>query len=123
MNGSCGKTAARLGDYMGGRLPAARIKRNADRKVEWVYAQSVKFVSDLRVVYEIQVSLDENKQNAATREQTIPHNSPEKPGRTDSTNPSAPKQQNRADELGRNLRLLAPQFPVLSASICSRRMP
>ena len=68
--------------------------------------------------------LNENGQNPTTREQTIPQNSPNKqPGSTDNTNPSAPKQQNRADEIGRNLRVLASQFPVLSGSIGERRMP
>ncbi len=100
------------------------IYRNADRKVHRVYAQSVKFVSDLRVVYEIQTRLNDYEQNSVTREQTSPQNSPDKrPGRTDNTNPSAPKQQNRADEIGRNLRLLASQLPVLSGSIGERRMP
>ncbi len=104
-------------------LPAT-IYRNADRQAHLVYARSTKFVSDLRVVYEIQTRLNENEQNPATREQTIPQNSPEKqPGRTDNTNPSAPKQQNRADEVGRNLRVLAAQIPVLSGSIGERRMP
>ena len=105
-------------------LHPAAIYRNADRRAHLVYAHSVKFVSDLRVVYEIQTRLNENEQNPATREQTSPKNSPDKqPGRTDNTNPSAPKQQNRADEIGRNLRVLASQFPVLSGSIGQRRMP
>ncbi len=105
-------------------LHPATIYRNADRQAHLVYARSTKFVSDLRVVYEIQTRLNENQQNPATREQTIPQNSPDKqPGRTDNTNPSAPKQQNRADEIGRNLRLLASQLPVLSGSIGERRMP
>jgi anti-sigma factor RsiW len=105
-------------------LRPATIYRNADRKVHLVYAQSVKFVSDLRVVYEIQTRLNENDQNPATREQSAPKSSPDKqPGRTDNANPSAPKQQNRADELGRNLRVLAAQFPVLCGSIGERRMP
>src|SRR6266571_4014396 len=104
-------------------LAPATIYHNADRKAHRAYAQSVKFVSDLRVVYEIQTRLSENEQNPTTREQTIPQNSPEKPGRTDNTNPSAPKQQNRADELGRSLRVLAAQFPVLSGSIGERRKP
>ena len=105
-------------------LHPATIYRNADRQAHLVYARSTKFVSDLRVVYEIQTRLNENEQNPATREQTIPQNSPEKqPGRTDNTNPSAPKQQNRADEIGRNLRVLAAQIPVLSGSIGERRMP
>ncbi len=105
-------------------LHPATIYRNADRQAHLVYARSTKFVSDLRVVYEIQTRLNENEPNPATREQAIPKNSPEKqPGRTDNTNPSAPKPQNRADEIGRNLRVLAAQFPVLSGSIGERRMP
>jgi anti-sigma factor RsiW len=105
-------------------LYPATIYRNADRKAHRVYAQSAKFVSDLRVVYEIQTRLNENGQNPATREQIIPQNSPGKqPGRTDNTSPSAPKQQNRADEIGRNLRVLASQFPVLSGSMSERRTP
>jgi len=105
-------------------LRPATIYHNADRKVHRAYAQSVKFVSDLRVVYEIQTRLNENGQNPATREQAVPQNSPDKqPGRTDNTNPSAPKQQNRADETGRSLRVLAAQLPVLSGSIGERRRP
>ena len=103
-------------------LYPATIYRNTNRQAHLVYAHSAKFVSDLRVVYEIQTRLNENEQNPTTREQTIPQNSPGKqPGRTDSTNPSAPKQQNRADQIGRNLRVLASQFPVLSGSIGERR--
>ena len=105
-------------------LRPATIYRNTNKQVHLVYAHSVKFVSDLRVVYEIQTRLNENEQNPTTREQTIPQDSPRKqPGRTDNTNPSTPKQQNRADEIGRNLRVLAAQFPVLSGSIGERRMP
>ena len=105
-------------------LHPATIYRNADRQAHLVYAHSAKFVSDLRVVYEIQTRLNENEQSPATREQAIPQNSPDKqPGRTDNTNPSAPKQQNRADELGRNLRVLAAELPVLCGSIGERRMP
>ncbi len=105
-------------------LRPATIYRKADSQIHVVYARSVKFVSDLRVVYEIQTRLNENDQNPATREQSAPKNSPDKqPGRTDNANPSAPKQQNRADELGRNLRVLAAQIPVLCGSIGERRMP
>src|SRR6266699_657846 len=105
-------------------LSPATIYHNADRRAHLVYAHSAKFVSNLRVVYEIQTRLNENEQNPTTREQTIPQNSPGKqPGRTNNTNPSAPKQQNRADQIGRNLRVLASQFPVLSGSIGERRTP
>jgi len=105
-------------------LRPATIYHNTDRQVHRVYPRSAKFVSDLRVVYEIQSLKNDNLEIPATREQTIPQKSPDKqPGRTDKTNPSAPKQQNRADEIGRNLRVLAAQFPVLSGSIGERRMP
>jgi anti-sigma factor RsiW len=105
-------------------LAPATIFRKANSNAHVVYARSTKFVSDLRVVYEIQTRLSENDQNPGTREQSAPQNSPDKqPGRTDNTNPSAPKQQNRADEIGRSLRILAAQFPVLSGSIGERRMP
>jgi len=105
-------------------LRPATIYRKTNSQAHLVYAHTVKFVSDLRVVYEIQTRLGENEQNPGTREQSAPKNSPGKqPGRTDNRNPSAPKQQNRADDLGRNLRILAAQFPVLSGSIGERRTP
>ncbi len=105
-------------------LSPATIYHKTNSQVHLRYAQSVKFISDLRVVYEIQTRLNENEQNPGTREQTVPQNSPGKqPGRTDNTNPSVPKQQNRADEIGRSLRILAAQFPVLSGSIGERRIP
>jgi anti-sigma factor RsiW len=105
-------------------LRPATIYRNANRQMHLVYARSTKVVSDLRVVYEIQSLKNENNEIPATREQTIPQDSPGKqPGRSDKTNPSAPKQQNRADEFGRNVRVLAAQFPAPSGSIGERRMP
>ena len=105
-------------------LAPATIYRRTNSQVHLVYAHTVKVVSDLRVVYEIQTRLSENEQNPGTREQSVPQNSPGKqPGRTDNTNPSAPKQQNRADEIGRSLRILAAQFPALSGSIGERRTP
>jgi anti-sigma factor RsiW len=105
-------------------LAPATIYRNANRQAHLVYAHSTKFVSDLRVVYEIQSRMNENEQNPATRKQPIPQTSPKKgSGRTDNTNPAAPSQQNRADDISRNLRVLASQFPVLSGPIGERRMP
>jgi hypothetical protein len=105
-------------------LAPATIYRNADRQAHLVYARSTKFVSDLRVVYEIQSRMNETEQNPATREETIPQTSPKKePGRTDNTNPAAPRQQNRADGIQRNLELLASEFPVLSGSLGERRLP
>ena len=105
-------------------LKPARIYRNANTNVHQAYARTVKFVTDLRVVYEIQSRLNENDQNPATQEQVVPEDSPAKqqPGRTDNSNPSGPKQQNRADEFGRNLRILASQCSFLSGSAGERRV-
>jgi len=104
-------------------LKPATIYRNTDRKAHLFYAQSVKFVSDLRVVYEIQTRLNE-EQNPTSREQTIPQNSPKKePGQTDNSKPSTPKQQNRAYDVGRDLHVLASLAMVPGGSIRERRMP
>ena len=105
-------------------LAPATIYRNADRQVHLVYARSSKFVSDMRVVYEIQSRMNENEQNPATREQAIPQSTPNKePGQTDNNKPAGPRQQNRADGIGRNLQVLAMQFPVLIGSSSERRTP
>ena len=105
-------------------LAPATIYRNADRQAHRVYARSSKFVGDLRVVYEIQSRLRQDNEIPTTPESTLPQTSPDKqPGRTDGTNPSSPKQQNRADGIERNLELLASEFPVLSGSFGERRLP
>lgn len=106
-------------------LAPATVLRRANSQAHLAYAHSVKFVSDLRVVYEIQSRMNENDQNPAVREQTIPQISPNKkdPGHTDNTNPSSPKQQNHAIEIGRSLEVLACQFPTLSGSLVERRTP
>ena len=105
-------------------LAPASIYRNADGKLHRVYARSMKFVSDFRVVYEIQSRINETDQSPALREDTIPPSSPKKePGHTENSNPSSPKQQNRADEMGRSLRLLACEVPTLSGALVDRRVP
>ena len=108
-------------------LAPATIYRNADSKIHLVYARSTKFVSDLRVVMEIQSRINETEQNPAMREDTTPQSSPKKePGQTDNSNPSSPKQQNRADEIGKNLHVLACEFPILSGAVVDgvdRRVP
>jgi anti-sigma factor RsiW len=105
-------------------LAPATIYRNADRQVHLVYARSTKFVSDLRVVYEIQSRLRQDNEIPTTPESTIPQSAPGKqPGQTDKTNPSSPRQQNRANGVQRNLELLAAEFPVLSGSFVERRIP
>ena len=77
-----------------------------------------------RVVYELQSRINENDQNPSMREETIPQTAPKKePGQTDNTDPSKPKQQNRANQLGRNLEMLACELPVLTGLPVERRMP
>jgi len=103
-------------------LAPATVYRRADSTIHVTYARSVKFVSDLRVVYEIQSRMNEGDQNPAMREETIPQSSPKKnPGQTDNTNPSAPKQQNRATDISKRLEVLACEFPIWSGSLVDRR--
>jgi anti-sigma factor RsiW len=94
-------------------LKPSAVYRNADRQVHLVYARGTKFVSDLRVVYEIQSRLNQDEQNPA-QDRNNPSNAPKgEPGRTDGTNPSSPKQQNRANGIQRNLELSAMSLPLL----------
>jgi anti-sigma factor RsiW len=105
-------------------LAPAAIYRNADRKAHRVYARSTKFVSDLRVVYEIQSRLRQDNELPTTPASTVPQSSPsQQPGRTDNTNPASPRQQNRADEIGRNLQVLASECPLLTGFFGERRTP
>ena len=104
-------------------LAPATIYRNADSRLHMVYARSTKFVSDLRVVYEIQSSINQMDQNPALREDTIPPSPKKEPGHTENSNPSSPRQQNRADEIGGSLRVLACEFPTLSGALADRRGP
>lgn len=105
-------------------LAPATIYRKADQQVHLRYAQTAKFVSDLRVVYEIQSRINETEQNPAMREETIPQTSPKKdPGQTNNTSPSSPKQQNRANDISRRLEVLACTLPILSGSFVDRRVP
>src|SRR5262249_17067394 len=97
-------------------LSPVNIYRGADRQAHLVYARGTKFVSDLRVVYEIQSRLQREDQlpNGGGQETTPPQNSPEKdPGRTDGSAPTSPKQQNRANDLGSHAVVLAAGCPAL----------
>lgn len=89
-------------------LRPATIYRNADRQAHLVYARSSKYVSDMRVVYEIQSRLRQDEVLPTSPEEALPSTPSDKtPGRTDGAQPSQPKQQNRATGLERNLQLLA----------------
>ena len=105
-------------------LAPTTVYRRANSSIHVAYGKGVKFVSDMRVVYEIQSRMNEGDQNPAMREETIPPSSPKKePGRTDNTNPSTPKQQNRANDISRGLEVLACEFPILSGALAGRRVP
>jgi anti-sigma factor RsiW len=96
-------------------LSPVNVYHNADRRAHLVYARGSKFVSDLRVVYEIQARFRQDSDLPTTQENTMPEASPDKqPGRTDGSKPSSPKQQNRANGIGRELQVLAMELPVLS---------
>jgi len=94
--------------------PAA-IYQSADRQAHKLFAHGVKYVSDLRVVYEIQSRLRQDENNLQTTpEEMLPKSSPEKnPGQTDDHKPSQPRQQNRANEVSRQLEMLAAELPML----------
>jgi anti-sigma factor RsiW len=94
-------------------LKPAAIYRSADRSVHRAYARSTKFVSDLRVVYEIQSRLSQDDQQIPAQDRNRPQAAPKgDPGQTDRTNPSSPKQQNRANGIERNLQMLAADLPL-----------
>jgi Putative zinc-finger len=96
-------------------LYPANVYRNANREAHVVYGRSAKFISDLRVVYEIQARWRDDSQLPTTNEQTLPQTAPGKqPGQTDRTSPSSPRQQNRANEVTRRDEILAASLPLES---------
>jgi anti-sigma factor RsiW len=102
-------------------LSPVSLYHRADSQAHLIYARSTKFVSDLRVVYEIQSRLNKDNELPTTPESTVPQSAPGKsPGSTDGTRPTTPRQQNRANGLGRELEILATEVPVLSGQVCGR---
>ncbi len=96
-------------------LAPAKVYQGADRQAHLVYARSTKFVSDLRVVYEIQSRLQREDQLPNNQDSTTPQTSPDKnPGSTDGSAPASPKQQNRANDLASRSLVLAAACPVCS---------
>lgn len=92
----------------------ASMYHNLDRQLHLGYAKSVKYVSDLRVVYEIQSRLRSPENDLQTApEQSLPKPAPEKiPGQTDDQKPAQPRQQNRANEAAHQLEVMAALCPV-----------
>jgi len=100
-------------------LAPSNIYRNTNRQAHLAYARGTKYVSDLRVVYEIQSRLRQDNELPTNNEGTVPESSPQKePGRTDGTSPSTPRQQNRANDANPSLQVLAEELPVLSTRLC-----
>jgi anti-sigma factor RsiW len=93
-------------------LKPTTIYRNANSKAHLAYGSSVKFVNDLRVVNEIQSRLREDSDLRANPESTVPQPSPQKqPGSSDGSKPATPRQQNRANDLARQVEILAMALP------------
>ena len=109
-------------------LQPATIYHNANKSAHLAYAHGTKFVNDLRVVSEIQSRLREGNEIPTTPESTVPESSPEKqPGRTDGSQPASPRQQNRANDVTRQIEVLAEELPVwtgrLNVPMFARRLP
>jgi hypothetical protein len=88
---------------------------NVNKVVHRKYAQSVKYVSDLRVVYEIQSRLrqDENQLQVNPEDSAPKTNDKQQPGHSDDQTHTPPKQQNRANEVARQLEMLAAECPLI----------
>ena len=82
-------------------LYPANLYRATTRKANLMYARGAKFVTDLRVVYEIQSRLRPEP------EQPTPAEQKPAPGQTQGPEKQEPRQQNRADESFGNYSLLA----------------
>jgi len=99
-------------------LSPTSIYRNTNRQVHLVYARGTKYVSDLRVVYEIQSRLRQDNELPTGNESTVPEAAPQKqPGSTDGTSPATPRQQNRANDSHSHLEVLAEELPFLSGKL------
>jgi len=99
-------------------LKPATIYHKADGWMHVTYGSSVKFVNDLRVVNEIQSRLREDSDLRAAPENVLPATSPQKqPGSSDGSKPTAPRQQNRANDLARHLEMLAMEFPAVCGGL------
>src|SRR5262245_7019239 len=96
-------------------LAPANVYRNTNRQVHVAYGRATKYVSDLRVVYEIQSRLKQDNDLPTNRE-NAPENNPT-PGRTDGSGPASPRQQNRANDVSSQLQVLAEEVPILSGKL------
>jgi hypothetical protein len=111
VSGSINWKKPRLAD-----LAPSNIYRNTNRQVHLAYARGTKYVSDLRVVYEIQSRLKQDNDLPTNRENATPESNPT-PGRTDGSGPASPRQQNRANDVSSQLQVLAEEVPLLSGKL------
>ena len=89
-------------------LNPVNVYHQANRRAHLLYARSVKFINDLRVVYEIQSRLQPEPQPETTpaEPEAAPGKAPEK---------NQPRERNRADELG-------PQPTILASALTGTTM-
>lgn len=86
-------------------LSPVNIYRAADRGAHLIYARGARFVTDLRVVYEIQSLLRPDAEpQAAPESQPSPGKSP---GQSIGPPPKSPRELNRANDKSRNPTMLA----------------
>lgn len=93
-------------------LQPANIYRSVDRRAHLFYANTTEFVSNLRVVNEIQSRLQRENELPSLQENTAPEPPRKEPGHSDSSKPAGPREQNRANDLNRDLEVLAECVPV-----------
>lgn len=91
-------------------LSPVTMFRRADQGVHLLYASGTRFVSSLRVVYEIQSRLRQDEQIPPRQNDSSPE---KQPGRTDGTQPGT-RQQNRANGLDSRLQVMASEIPMVS---------
>ncbi|MGB7846749.1 MAG: zf-HC2 domain-containing protein [Candidatus Acidiferrum sp.] len=95
-------------------LRPATMMQNVSKQAHRAYAGGERYVSQLRVVYEIQSRLRQENELQAAPEENTPKSTPEKqPGQSDDHTRTQPKQQNRANELARQVQMLAAECPVV----------
>src|SRR6266404_5944766 len=99
-------------------LRPAMIYNRVDSRVHVAYGRTAKFVNDLRVVNEIQSRLRDENDLRANPESTVPESSPQKqPGSSDGSKPATPRQQNRANDLARQIEVLATELPAVCGGL------
>jgi hypothetical protein len=102
-------------------LKPATIYLHANQAVHIAYGRSAKFVNELRVVNEIQSRLREDSDLRANPESVVPESTPQKqPGSSDGSKPATPRQQNRANDLARQVEILAMELPVVRGGLGER---